>query len=341
MSKRAATPDSVALVPLARPSALGPQIEETVNLVIAMPGLSAHTRRAYQRWIGHYLAEVAQLHPALYIPEAVPVVAILGSLGAANLKAWLGGLKGRDLGKQSLGQARASIVWMAQLMADMSKVGYEVASGLSRVKMPRAEGGQRTGTWLTIEEVRHILRSARTSAHTPAAAARNACVLSMLAICGLRRDEVTQIRWGDLQRQGKNRILAVHGKGSKLRQVKLSPSVTEAIESWRPYHIDNENDRAVMFTRIMKNGRVTQLSISDKAVWLIVRDAANAAGLNGIAPHDLRRSFARGAFEAGATFELIRQSLGHSNIATTERYVNSALELDQAATDIWADALKD
>jgi integrase/recombinase XerC len=70
-----------------------------------------------------------------------------------------------------------------------------------------------------------------------------------------------------------------------------------------------------------------------------VQQAAKAAGLPPISPHDLRRSFARGAYEAGVPFELIRQALGHSNIATTERYVNSVLELDHAATDIWANVL--
>jgi len=72
-----------------------------------------------------------------------------------------------------------------------------------------------------------------------------------------------------------------------------------------------------------------------------VLKAAKLAGLPRITPHDLRRSFARGAYEAGVSFELIRQALGHSNIATTERYVNSALELDHAATDIWAGTLGD
>jgi integrase/recombinase XerC len=74
-------------------------------------------------------------------------------------------------------------------------------------------------------------------------------------------------------------------------------------------------------------------------VWNVVQQAAKAAGLPRISPHDLRRSFARGAYEAGVSFELIRQALGHSSIATTERYVNSALELDRAATDIWANVL--
>lgn len=314
---------------------------ETVNLRVAMSGLSEHTQRAYRRWIAQYLKEVGGLTSANYNPEIIEVPIVLSVLGAANLKAWLGRLKVRKLGKQSIGQAKAAIVWLAQLMGDMERAEYEVAAGLSRVKMPRAESGQRSGTWLTVEEVRHILRGARASAKTDPAAARNASVIALLAICGLRRDEITRICWGDLQKQGKNRIIGVHGKGAKLRQVKLSPAVADTIENWRAYHPNADEDAAIMFTRILKNGRVTTSRITDKTVWLIVQQAAIAAGLSNVSPHDLRRSFARGAYEAGATFELIRQSLGHSNIATTERYVNSTLELDNAATDIWADALKD
>src|SRR5579863_10193261 len=88
---------------------------ETVNLAAAMAGLSQHTRRAYQRWIKQYILDVTGLQPAMYLPDAVPVPAILTGLGAANLKAWLGRLKSQQLGKQSLGQAKAAVVWLAQL----------------------------------------------------------------------------------------------------------------------------------------------------------------------------------------------------------------------------------
>jgi site-specific recombinase XerD len=329
---------SKAIVPV-RKRPPGGRILETVNLRAAMAGLSAHTQRAYIRWIRQWMLEVGRVAPRDYDVEYVEVPAIIPTLGAANLKAWLGRLRVKKLGKQSLGQAKAAIVWLAQLMGDMEKLGYDVAAGLSRVKMPRAETGQRTGTWLTVDEVKQILRGARTCGATPAAAARNAAMVALLVVCGLRRDEITHLHWSDLQRQGRNRILAVHGKGSKLRQIKLTASVESTIEAWREHHPFGDEGNALIFTRVMKNGRVTNLPITDKVVWLVVKKSADTAGLGKIAPHDLRRSFARGAFEAGASFELIRQSLGHSNIATTERYVNSALELDHAATDIWADVL--
>jgi len=317
------------------------QVIETVNLTVAMAGLSIHTRRAYQRWIKQYLAEVTDMDPHKFVPEAVPIPIALTSLGAANLKAWLGRLKSHNLGKQSIGQAKASVIWLAQLLADMERAEHSMAAGLSRVKAPRAEAGQRTGSWLTVDEVRQLLRGARVSAHTPPAAARNAAIVGLLAMCGLRREEITRLTWGDLHKQGPYRVLAVHGKGAKRRQIKLPGAVAELLDNWRGYHADSDNSTARIFTRILKSGLVTPFGMTDKAVRLIVQLAATAAGTPNIAPHDLRRSFARGAYEAGASFELIRQSLGHSNIATTERYVNSALELGHAATDIWADVLKE
>lgn len=346
---KAASPISIDVPPVITPAkpitALMPYQPaarlDSVNLETAMAGLSIHTQRAYQRWIRQYLHDVSDFDTVFFQPETMPIQTAITALGSANLKAWLGRLKADQLGKQSIGQAKAAVIWLAQLLADMERVEYNLAAGLSRVKAPRAEAGQRTGSWLTIEEVRHLLRGAKASARTPPASARNAAILALLAMCGLRRDEITRLKWGDMQRQGKNRILAVHGKGAKRRQIKLAPVVADAVENWRTYHPDADNMTAVIFTQIRKSGAVTVHKITDKTVRIVVQLATDAAGLPGIAPHDLRRSFARGAYEAGASFELIRQSLGHSNVATTERYVNSALELDHAATDIWADVLSD
>ncbi|PJF36123.1 MAG: hypothetical protein CUN49_07035 [Candidatus Thermofonsia Clade 1 bacterium] len=326
------------LVPYAQPNAAPPDLEH-VNLLVAMAGLSAHTQRAYRRWIKRYLAEIHALAPEALDLKALPVRLAVESLATANLKAWLGKLKAEGLGKQSIMQAKASVVWLAQLMADIERLDYAAASGLSRVKAPRAEAGQRSGTWLSPEEIRAMLSKLRSSeARNPALKARNVAIITLMVTCGLRRDEVAAALWSDLTRQGRNQILKVHGKGEKMRPVKLPEMTFSAIEHWRAYHPRPEGDNP-LFSRIWANGTVTTSGITDRAVWNVVQQAAKAAGLPRISPHDLRRSFARGAYEAGVSFELIRQALGHSSIATTERYVNSALELDRAATDIWANVL--
>ncbi len=312
---------------------------ETVNALVAMAGLSAHTQRAYQRWITRYLGEVNNIDRRTIKLKELNIELAINSLGPATLKAWLGQLKSKKLGKQSIMQAKASVVWLAQLMADIGRSEYSTASGLSRVKAPRAESGQREGTWLTQDEVRQLLRALRKlDSANSAAVARNSAIIIMMVTCGMRRDEIVTATWSDLSKQGRNAVLRVHGKGEKLRTVKLPDMAVQAIEAWKIHHPNPDGIRP-LFTRIWKGGTVTTSAITDKAIWLFVLKAAKLAGLPRITPHDLRRSFARGAYEAGVSFELIRQALGHSNIATTERYVNSVLELDHAATDIWAGTL--
>ncbi len=326
------------IIPYQQPSAAPPDLEH-VNLFVAMAGLSVHTQRAYRRWIARYLAEVSGLSPEALDLKALPIALAVESLATANLKAWLGSLKAEGLGKQSIMQAKASVVWLAQFMADMERIEYAVASGLSRVKAPRAETGQRSGTWLSAEEIRAMLNKLRNApSRNPALQARNVAIITLMVTCGLRRDEVAAALWSDLTRQGRNQILKVHGKGEKMRPVKLPEMTCAAIERWRAHHPRPEGDNP-LFSRVWANGTVITSGITDRAVWNVVQQSARAAGLPRISPHDLRRSFARGAYEAGVSFELIRQALGHSSIATTERYVNSALELDRAATDIWANVL--
>jgi site-specific recombinase XerD len=311
---------------------------ETVNVFAAMAGLSKHTQRAYRRWISRYLVDINQKQRQFNF-KALEIDLVIASLGAAQLKAWLGHLKALDLGKQSIVQAKSAVVWIAQFMADLGRLDYTVPAGLSKVKAPRAETGQRAGTWLTPSEIRLMLQVLRSGSDKPRAA-RNTAMVVLMVMCGLRRDEIVSARWSDMGRQGGNSILRVHGKGEKLRIVKLPGMVVEALELWRIHHPDPTGNQAV-FTRISKGGTVRAFPLSTRVVWLVVQQAAQDAQIPRISPHDLRRSFARGAYEAGVSFELIRQALGHSNVTTTERYVNSALELDRGATDIWAEVIEE
>jgi integrase len=52
-----------------------------------------------------------------------------------------------------------------------------------------------------------------------------------------------------------------------------------------------------------------------------------------IAPHDLRRTFAKLAFKGGAKLDQIQLSLGHASIQTTERYLGVQQDLADAPCD--------
>jgi site-specific recombinase XerD len=73
--------------------------------------------------------------------------------------------------------------------------------------------------------------------------------------------------------------------------------------------------------------------MSEKVVWQLLQPYATAAGLAGIAPHDLRRSCAKMCRAAGGELEQIQLLLGHSSVQTTERYLGTKQDLAHAPND--------
>jgi integrase len=65
----------------------------------------------------------------------------------------------------------------------------------------------------------------------------------------------------------------------------------------------------------------------------VVKRCASNAGIDHLAPHDLRRSCARLCHESGGELEQIQFLLGHSSVQTTERYLGSKQKLREAVND--------
>jgi len=66
-----------------------------------------------------------------------------------------------------------------------------------------------------------------------------------------------------------------------------------------------------------------------QAVFKTVRHYALKTGLP-VAPHDLRRTFAKLAHKGKAALEQIQLSLGHASLVTTERYLGVQQDLSDA-----------
>jgi hypothetical protein len=73
--------------------------------------------------------------------------------------------------------------------------------------------------------------------------------------------------------------------------------------------------------------------MSEKVVWQLLQPYATAAGVPGIAPHDLRRSCAKMCRAAGGELEQIQLLLGHASVQTTERYLGTKQDLVHAPND--------
>ena len=67
--------------------------------------------------------------------------------------------------------------------------------------------------------------------------------------------------------------------------------------------------------------------MSAKVLWDVVRAAAARAGIDKLAPHDLRRTCVRLCHLAGGELDQIQFLLGHVSIQTTERYLGGKQKL--------------
>lgn len=306
-----------------------PSAALTFNFAAALPGRasSRHTMRAYFRWVDTYLVDMAGFQPTtgeqrVIRMQALPIKTLISIISAAQLRAWLGMLIQRGHGKQGIEQARASIVTLTDLLAEAEWIEDYAAAALARVKPPRAESGQRTGRWLSLDEIHQLIHAGEMIATNDAQVLRNRVVLTTLCTMALRREELSVARWGDLSKQNNRAVLRVHGKGRKVAMVDVPRPVLSALQAWHNALPDEPNPQSRIVRRIWKGGHIAKQGLTPDGIWWLVDACADAAGLGAVAPHDLRRSVAGALHESGVPVDKISRLLRHSNIAITERYLN-------------------
>ena len=89
----------------------------------------------------------------------------------------------------------------------------------------------------------------------------------------------------------------------------------------------------MLFRRVNKNGKAWGDGLTEKAVWHVVRAYVRNAGIERLAPHDLRRTCARPCHAAGGELEQIQFILEHVSIQTPERYRSCKQRIRGAVND--------
>lgn len=137
---------------------------------------------------------------------------------------------------------------------------------------------------------------------------------------GLRVGEVVRLRPEHIKSE-RGQILIEEGKGLKERYTVLSPRLLEHLRSyWRIYRPEG----GWMFPSSYWPDR----HLTSSSVQLVFDRAVKLARLphnGGI--HSLRHSFATHLLEASVPLPVIQRLLGHSNLATTSRYLHVRREI--------------
>ena len=139
-----------------------------------------------------------------------------------------------------------------------------------------------------------------------------ALFLSMLR-CGLRVSEVAQLKLEHIDWE-QQALHIMQGKGRKDRRVYMSPDMVASLHQCLEQHPGNRAQGYVFWNR-----KRSQQLLSVKAIQKKMERYAQAAGITASC-HSLRHTFASNLLEHGAEVVAIRDFLGHSQIASSERY---------------------
>jgi integrase len=158
-------------------------------------------------------------------------------------------------------------------------------------------------------------------------------MLAMLFGCGFRRSELVGLELDDIQmRQGHWAVVDLIGKGGHIRTVPIPNWVKAALDQWIQAAAVCEGR---IFRAVARLGKVWGRGISQNVVWYVVRTCCERAGLEHIAPHDLRRTCAKLCHDSGGELEQIQFLLGHASVQTTERYLGCKQNLGHPVNDLF------
>lgn len=161
---------------------------------------------------------------------------------------------------------------------------------------------------------------------------RDWIVLALLLGAGLRREELASLTFDAMKQQptkrGKMRtVLQVNGKGAKDRVIPVSDKLAKRLQEWR------EKIGGGNIARSLGMKKELGESMSAVAIFHLVNKYGAQIGIPELAPHDLRRTYAQLGYEAGVPITQISTLLGHSSVATTQKYLDLSIDLESTASD--------
>jgi integrase/recombinase XerC len=289
--------------------------EAFLRVLAAERGASEHTVRAYTRELRDFAA---------WLETTLDAAAGVTAVDHLHIRAYLGVLYARGLGKASAARALAAIRSWFKWLAKEGRVQQNPALLVSTPKrplhLPRVP---------SMEEVNRVITSLQPAAKkgdedAGAWPERDRVIFELLYGCGIRNSELVgldmrSVRWAD-------DCVLVRGKGRKERLVPLGDEAARALREYLPGRearlmAAGKGEMAAAGPLLMNLRMRGNCRLTTRSVGRIVKAIALSRGLPAdVHPHTLRHAFGTHMLEEGADLRAIQEMLGHERLSTTQRY---------------------
>lgn len=318
-----------SLVPLGR-RPLEAKYEEMLRIVAASEQ-GHHTRKAYLTHLGLFFQWLS-----------AAACGGQGQIDRETVQRYREELKSKGNQANTINLKLAAIRRLAKEMYLAGHISAQQRDGIvavQQVPLVRRKGQSTSlkARWLSLEELKRLLE-VRLFLNKDKQQ-RYEAMIHVLALTGLRIEELASLKphnFGFLD--GRPALIGVRTKGGfesnfplpEAAFEKVKPFLAAAPEAQPGDRKEEEEDEE------NKEGRVFGLEAS--GIRYVLQKASDRVGIK-FAPHDLRRSFAKLAKEAGASLDDICLHLGHSSPRTTMRYLGDTRNYKESPADSLAAAL--
>ncbi|MEK8133175.1 tyrosine-type recombinase/integrase [Paenibacillus filicis] len=187
--------------------------------------------------------------------------------------------------------------------------------------------------YLTKQEVGKLLNELRKQS------LRNYLIGLIFILLGLRVSELINIEWGHFHKdvlEASTWLTVVDGKGGKQRSLKVPEQLQELLVEYR-------RSQARSPLELQRTGsRQRVFSLTVRQVERIIKNASLQCNLGkSLTPHWLRHTNATLALLFGASLQQVQETLGHSHINTTQRYLHTVEQIKKAAPDYVQDGIRE
>lgn len=162
-------------------------------------------------------------------------------------------------------------------------------------------------------QVTDLLAAAKKSTHPR----RDVAILSLLFDTGIRASECCNLKLKDIDLNA--RCVSILGKGEKRRTVFFGKATAKAVWQFVRSEERELEDWLFICDRGTKKGEALQRN----GLLQLIQRLGQAAKIRGVrcSPHTLRHTYAVSFLRAGGNVFTLKQSLGHTDLEMTQKYV--------------------
>src|SRR5918994_1226373 len=306
--------------------------------ILAPPAIPTARRPRDQNPVLAYLARLSPgsrrtMRASL---ETIARIASAGEVGALEFPWWMlqyqhaEAIRGRLADSYAPATANKMLSAMKGVLKSCWRLGLMSADERDRASDVEPVRGTRLppGRSIPRGELRSLFEVCAAEANDSrlrARGVRDAAMLALLYVGGLRRTELASLKLSDYDPEDKT--VRIRGKGNKERRVYAEGGADLLLSAWLELRDEGDPDEP-LFLPVRKDGLVQHAdahgekksSLSDQAVYKVVKRRHKEARIKEVSPHDFRKTFVGDLLDAIGDLSTVQKLAGHSDPATTARY---------------------